>query len=496
MNLKVHIYIFRSLLIIIYSWPLLFFAQTKDQGKIDSILQLAENKSKNFDFTRSIQLGKNAVKLSRKISYHKGMIRGNFYIASGLCNLGDYKESFIYIDDIEENKEYHDYISRNPDFNFKLTDLIGRNYLALGFKKQAIKEFKKELVLAGLYDDPVKKVSQKVFALNQLSACYEDVNADSTYYYLNRITSIMKVNPYPEHELFLYLNLSDYHRNFTKNKDSVYYYNSLAIERAGLIRSPYLYLALSQKAKILSWQNKCEESLEYCAKAMEIVIRKKRIEDRISLYKLMADNYRCLGDREKELLYIDRHIFTKDSLAETRKAGIQISADRLSAETKKTENKAIEGRKIILFIIIISIALLLISGISVAKIKKRKRKIIEQKEREIKLREEQINMLSDTKQDRIREEVLLLARKNSPDFLNKFKEAYPGFYQKLLNVEPGFKNSELIFCAYLKLNFSTKEIAHYTFVTPRAVQIRKNRLRKKLNIPSDEDIYQWIEELS
>jgi DNA-binding NarL/FixJ family response regulator len=42
------------------------------------------------------------------------------------------------------------------------------------------------------------------------------------------------------------------------------------------------------------------------------------------------------------------------------------------------------------------------------------------------------------------------------------------------------------------LNFSTKNIAQYTFVTVRAVQIRKNRLRKKLNIASDIDFNNWM----
>ncbi|WP_313153544.1 hypothetical protein [Sphingobacterium multivorum] len=46
------------------------------------------------------------------------------------------------------------------------------------------------------------------------------------------------------------------------------------------------------------------------------------------------------------------------------------------------------------------------------------------------------------------------------------------------------------------LNFSTKNIAEYTFVTIRAVQIRKNRLRKKFDIPSDADFNNWMRELA
>jgi hypothetical protein len=43
---------------------------------------------------------------------------------------------------------------------------------------------------------------------------------------------------------------------------------------------------------------------------------------------------------------------------------------------------------------------------------------------------------------------------------------------------------------------STKNIAEYTFVTIRAVQIRKNRLCKKFEIPSDADFNNWMRGLA
>ena len=48
----------------------------------------------------------------------------------------------------------------------------------------------------------------------------------------------------------------------------------------------------------------------------------------------------------------------------------------------------------------------------------------------------------------------------------------------------------------IKLNFSTKEIADYTFVTVRSVQTRKSRMRKRLNIMPEEDIYLWFDGLN
>ncbi|CAD7814968.1 hypothetical protein CHRY9390_02894 [Chryseobacterium aquaeductus] len=93
------------------------------------------------------------------------------------------------------------------------------------------------------------------------------------------------------------------------------------------------------------------------------------------------------------------------------------------------------------------------------------------------------------------EEIIRLAKDNSPRLLSKFKVSYPDFFEKLATIQPKLQNSELIFCIYLKLNLTTKEIATYTFVTPKAIQNRKNRIRKKLNIASSVDIYKWFDEM-
>jgi len=67
--------------------------------------------------------------------------------------------------------------------------------------------------------------------------------------------------------------------------------------------------------------------------------------------------------------------------------------------------------------------------------------------------------------------------------------------QSLKNLDTKIRTTELEFCAMAFLNFSTKNIAEYTYVTIRTVQIRKNRLRKKFEIPSDEDFNNWMREL-
>jgi hypothetical protein len=89
-------------------------------------------------------------------------------------------------------------------------------------------------------------------------------------------------------------------------------------------------------------------------------------------------------------------------------------------------------------------------------------------------------------------EIVQLAINNNPAFLTKFNEFDPVFSKTLLGMAPNLVASEIEFCALLRLNFETKEIARYTKSSVRAAEGKKYRIRKKLNIPSDQDINIWM----
>ena len=98
---------------------------------------------------------------------------------------------------------------------------------------------------------------------------------------------------------------------------------------------------------------------------------------------------------------------------------------------------------------------------------------------------------SSAKTDELKE-IVELAINNNPAFLTKFNEFDTEFSKNLLNIAPKLVASEIEFCALLKLNFDTKEIARYTKSSIRAVEGKKYRIRKKLGIPSDKDINVWM----
>ena len=91
------------------------------------------------------------------------------------------------------------------------------------------------------------------------------------------------------------------------------------------------------------------------------------------------------------------------------------------------------------------------------------------------------------------EDVVKLAMENEVAFIPAFRQFFPDFYNNLMEINPNMTNEEFRFCALLKLGFTTKDIAEYTHLTVRTVQTKKSRLRKSFNIPSETDLYVWID---
>ena len=71
------------------------------------------------------------------------------------------------------------------------------------------------------------------------------------------------------------------------------------------------------------------------------------------------------------------------------------------------------------------------------------------------------------------------------DFYRLFNEVHISFINNLKNHEPYLTKREIRFCALLKLNFSTNEIATLFGISPNSVKVSRYRLRQKLKLDSD-----------
>jgi DNA-binding CsgD family transcriptional regulator len=79
-------------------------------------------------------------------------------------------------------------------------------------------------------------------------------------------------------------------------------------------------------------------------------------------------------------------------------------------------------------------------------------------------------------------------------FEKSFDEAHENFFKKLKINYPELVPNDLKLCAYLRMNMSSKEIASLLNISLRGVEIRRYRLRKKLNIRQDKNLTEFLME--
>ena len=85
---------------------------------------------------------------------------------------------------------------------------------------------------------------------------------------------------------------------------------------------------------------------------------------------------------------------------------------------------------------------------------------------------------------------------NNEDDWKFFEEAFNNadkeFLQKIKNSHPNLTNNDLKLCAYLRLNLSSKDIAPLLNISLRSVEIKRYRLRKKMNLTHNEGLTDYI----
>lgn len=275
-----------------------------------------------------------------------------------------------------------------------------------------------------------------------------------------------------------------------KNRDSAYKYISIAYNKvneqeknngialyANTIMGEY-YITDKQ-------YDKAEIVLK---KALEIDKKTKRIFANYTkyIYNDLRTVYENKGENEKAYFYLKAYTDAKNktntSLLKTINQDMEFFIRDREKDSEDHENK-------IKWVMVLSLVGFSLFGIYTWRIIN----LLRKKKKDLNIESEQLKIrMNDKNQD----EIMELAKNNDPAFLTHFKEAYPDFIKRLLAINPNLENSELAFCALLKLHFTSKEIANYTLVQHRSVQQKKYRIRKRLNVPTETDTYQFFDDLN
>ncbi|MDN3675628.1 tetratricopeptide repeat protein [Flavobacterium branchiarum] len=468
------------------------FAQTYTKQQIDSLVSLGEKHIYNMDI-KTKPLALEIIEQSRKAQYIRGIIDGYQLIIAYYCFLGEFKTAQEYIaiaeKELPEEKD-------SPSF-IDIIRLKGDCYNRTGLFQRARKEFNRCLTIADKIQDKNIKHGIKANVYNSIAMTIskQDKTNDSLFYYYRKCISEFQQRTGQEEGKNRAIAQANINISTSfiqiKKYDSAAYYVQRALKILHKNDTSILKLnAYKNLGDIHLGKRRYDSAIYY----YESILKKTEAANQSyilsNVYSKLSNIYSVLNDDKKSKAYQDQYITINKKISKLEEEALEASIESMGQK-----NKAELETSRTIFNIIIGFMILTFGTIAYHFIKKfRKVKADKKKKGELLYeKEEELERLTDSNKPTL-QEVLQLAINKDPSFNTKFQELEPDFYDKLnQKANSALNYNDLIFCAMIRLGFITKEIAQNLNSTVGAVETRKYRLRKKLNLASsDEDLTIWM----
>lgn len=252
------------------------------------------------------------------------------------------------------------------------------------------------------------------------------------------------------------------------------------------------------------------------------------------------------GDLNKAIYYYDQYILERDSIfnEETINNISRLEAQLATIEQQRQLNareqqivilqQQSELQRIRILILIIAIFMVIAIAIVLIKVRQTRAKRreetarqlaetaqqeIEHKNRELssytvnfiqknRLFEELIESIQEIKKrssDQVRKDLIGIEKtvkkhiqvdNDWKDFKLRFENVHQGFFDRLHEKFPSLTNNDLRLSVLVKMNFSIKEIGEMFGISPESVKTARYRLKKKLNLPSEQNLNEFLNEIS
>ncbi|WP_123939758.1 tetratricopeptide repeat protein [Chryseobacterium sp. G0186] len=456
-------------------------SSTEDKAREDFDISLLGKNSElqlSGEYEALIQLNMKYLKKASQMDYKEGKGLCYLNIAGVNVSAGNYEKALFFFNKAEkdlENSEntyhkatfYNDYSQYYS--HLKLYDkAVAFNNKAFFYLKKAKNSNLKKKLFARLYINKGIYFAWKGWMGTSLKSFLKGNKLENSAY-SNCMVGQYYLFTHQPHLAGPYISEADKKMFSQKTSD---------------VESLWVYYTMGYYYNEVDNNDEAEKALK---KALEINIKTRRTySSHINgVYKSLAELYKKKNDGGKAYYYLKKYMEEENRLDGARLATMNKATESFISEMKRESDW---HKNNLPLLVALSITVLTVSGIYVQKmigtlnVKKKT------------LKEETEELKSHVYTKRL-QEVTELAKKNDSSFLMKFKEIYPDFINALLKINPDLENSELAFCAMLKLHFSSKEIADYTFVQHRSVQQKKYRIRKRLNISGEDDIYDFFDSL-
>lgn len=504
----------------------------QSQQKIDSLIELSVQQTRKQKWLEVANTAYNVVELSQEAGYEKGIVQGLYYVSYTLYIFDEFAKSIEYAQKALVHKAF---LEKNPIEELRLMILLSDNQYSLG----------NNMLTRMYYDKAAKAIIREKrpgilhYGLYILHTAYDNVaeSSDSLYYSLVMARQSINHSEYGkgvEHvtdlglmrdKAFLYQRFANYFFDHDSTDDSArnYFNHSLEIIKNAPLNL-YTAYAYDGLGRIEERINNYEKAIQYRLRSLAIFENEGiYLVNLQSSYADLNKLYRKTGDLKNEkkykTLYDEVTYSIEKQKAEGRDKTILLLVQEKEAELAKSHSTQYKT-----ILLLAGLFLLLATAIfgAFSRYKKQKDFVLVESMRLLdeseKARADGVKLISDldnkmisfhkelkekdretellkTKVNESFEELLKLAKENHSHFYTRFQEIHPELHQKLLHISNELNVIDFQMSAYIYLGFSTKEIAEYSFKSIRTIQNRKNGLRKRLNIDSEEDLYVWFKQL-
>ncbi|BAP30477.1 uncharacterized protein CHSO_1440 [Chryseobacterium sp. StRB126] len=427
---------------------------------------------------------------SKEIDYLKGMIEANLKMAEVYLNEQDYKSA---LEKIIAGKNLAQ--QENDFYSLSLFFIQeGTVYSESGYPKKSKEAIESSLnLLKEIPDNRAHLIKSLAYRIQATNSKINQTDSVLTYLYkgYSEIKKLNNDNPYKNQFLGFFAKEigQEYYAKHDYSKSEAYLNDFKKAMDHEKDQSDFIYY-YTIKGNIENKKGNYLKALEYFDKSITL-IREYKIYNLMlkEIYSGKAESYSGLHNYKNQTLYAIKAQKITDSINKIDKkildntTDIKDKIDMTTVDNHK-KNKYLVG------------ALILITGTVFYIFYTLRKKNIKKELQNIEEPEHSDTIFSKNKKPETEvenlKELIKLAKSNDESFFTRFSEVFPDFNQQLLQINPQLIRSDLEYCALIKLKFDTKEIARYKKVSINSVVSKKYRIRKKLNISTDENIYTWM----
>ncbi|MCP4580491.1 MAG: tetratricopeptide repeat protein [candidate division Zixibacteria bacterium] len=361
---------------------------------------------------------------------------------------------------------------------------FGNIYSELGDLENALKYHKKALINGESIQGDITIAKY----YNNIGVDYGDLGKFGKALEYHKKALRIRQNKKAYHEAVLSLNnIGVIYEKQKKYDESLKYFKEAYTYKMVLRNKHIEAIILSNIGSSYTYKGQTIKALKYLKKALTIVKKFDLNHELISIYTTMSELYSRRKNYKKALYYSNLVSQTKDNIFNEKLSGkviefqVQVEIQKKEQEKRQLQQKLYYLNK---------------ETVMMAENLAQRNETIAKLERELSGLK---GIKHKTKFDLKRAldfKSMFNIHREWRQFKDQFEKLYPGFQAKLNDKYPTLTNQEMKICMLIKLQLSTTNISKVLFTSKRTIENHRYRLRKKLMLEAEDDIFAFLDSLN